>query len=52
MVEMADQPLLLEDVGAGPLEDLLVKRDADVIAEVEARARDNARFGRRFPRVD
>jgi hypothetical protein len=42
MVEMADQPLLLKDIRAGPLEDLLVKRGADVIAEVEARARDNA----------
>ncbi len=44
MVEMADQPLLLERIGAGPLEDLPVKRGADVIAEVEARARDNAPF--------
>ena len=44
MVQVADQPLLLEDIGAGRLEDLLVQRDADVIVEVEARARDNAPF--------
>jgi hypothetical protein len=41
MVDLADQLLLLNAIGSGPLEDLLVKRGADVITEVEARARDN-----------
>jgi hypothetical protein len=41
LVELAETPRLLEDIGAGPLEDLLHKHGPIVIDDVETHARSN-----------
>jgi hypothetical protein len=42
LVELAETPRLLEDIGAGPLEDLLDKHAAIVIDEIESQVSNNA----------
>jgi hypothetical protein len=41
LVSLADTPELLQDIGAGPLEDLLRRHGAAVIDAVESHAPDN-----------